>query len=270
MTQFPIGTFSRVTKLPISTLRYYHEIGLLSPDHVDEASNYRFYGDASIDRARAIVALRELGLSLPEIQAALKDEASEADLREILVTQRAKVESEVKKLKERAHRLDVLLAQIDAVPSRGSDRQSGVELCEIPEVLFGGVRHEGPWSDFGRIAGTVARKAGRHIGGPAISLCHDEAYEETAHYEAGFVLRRPVKGLACRPLESGPAIRAIHIGPYSNLEFTYERMMREAIDRGLEVLRPTREFYLKGPGLIFPGRPDKYRTEIVLRVNPGR
>lgn len=168
-------------------------------------------------------------------------------------------------LKARAARLDVLIEHI----GRAEDAPLAspeVSRVEVPDLLFGGILHEGPWSDFGALAGTVARKAGRHIGGPAVSLCHDDAYLEAAHYEAGFVLKRAVKGLDCRILEGGPAVRAIHVGPYSTLEFTYERLMKEVVSRGLEILKPTREIYLKGPGLIFAGRPERYRTEVVLRV----
>ena len=265
MSSYPIGVFSRMTRLPVSTLRYYHEIGLLQPDTIDEHSGYRYYGEDAVAKARAIVALRDLGLGLPEIGAALESATDEVDLLMILRDQRAKVEAEVRALKARAARLDMLIDQIDRA-QKVSEAPAPVRLTEVPDVLFGGLYHEGPWSDFGRVVGSVARKAGRHIGGPALSLCHDEAYLEEAHFEAGFVLKRAVKGLDCRVLEGGPAVLAIHVGPYSSLEFTYERLMKEVVGRGIEVLKPTREIYLKGPGLIFTGRPDKYRTEIILRV----
>ena len=266
MTSYPIGVFSRMTRLPVSTLRYYHEIDLLVPDAVDESSGYRYYGQASVAKARAIVALRELGLGLPEIGAALETGTDEADLLEILRKQRAKVDAEVRALKARAVRLDVLIDQIGRA-ERAADAPSGVQLTEVSDIFFGGIYHEGPWFDFGRIVGSVARKAGRHIAGPAVSLCHDDSYLDEAHFEAGFVLKRAVKGLDCRVLAGGPALTAIHEGPYSTLEFTYERLMKAAIEQGLELQKPTQETYLKGPGLIFAGRPEKYRTEIVLRVH---
>lgn len=265
MTSYSIGVFSRMTRLPISTLRYYHEIELLPPDRIDEDSGYRYYDEASVAKARAIVALRDLGLGLPEIGNALASCTDETDLLDLLRGQRAKVEAEVRALKERAARLDVLIEHIGRGPGPTPAAEE-VSLAEVPDLLFGGLHHEGPWSDFGRVVGSVARKAGRHIGGPALSLCHDDAYQESARFEAGFVLKRPVKSLECRVLEGGPAVRAIHVGPYSTLEYTYERMMKEVVSRGLEILKPTREVYLKGPGLIFAGRPEKYRTEVVLRV----
>ena len=267
MTQYPIGVFSRMTRLPVSTLRYYHEIGLLTPDYVDPTSKYRFYSETSIARARAIVALRDIGLSLPDIGETLESYGDEADLREILSAQRARVEAQTRKLKDQAARLDALLAHIDG--AKGTATALDVEVTDVEDVLFGGRFHEGPWSDFGQVVGGVARRAGRHIGGPAVSLCHDEAYLETARYEAGFVLKRSVRGLDCRVLEGGPAVRAVHVGPYATLEFTYERMMRLVFEREFQIVRPTREIYLKGPGLIFTGRPEKYQTEIIIRVEPA-
>jgi effector-binding domain-containing protein len=37
----------------------------------------------------------------------------------------------------------------------------------------------------------------------------------------------------------------------------------------LEPLSPTREVYLKGPGMIFRGNPRKYLTEIQVLVDGG-
>jgi effector-binding domain-containing protein len=37
-------------------------------------------------------------------------------------------------------------------------------------------------------------------------------------------------------------------------------------ERGYEVTLPTREVYLKGPGMIFRGNPKKYLTEIQLPI----
>jgi DNA-binding transcriptional MerR regulator len=43
MQRLTIGAFSRLTHLSITTLRYYHETGLLEPAVIDPDSGYRYY-----------------------------------------------------------------------------------------------------------------------------------------------------------------------------------------------------------------------------------
>ena len=38
-----IGDFSRMSQTPVSTLRYYDEVGLLKPVEVDHFTGYRYY-----------------------------------------------------------------------------------------------------------------------------------------------------------------------------------------------------------------------------------
>jgi len=40
---FKIGDFSRISQVSVKTLRYYDEIGLLKPAHVDRFTGYRYY-----------------------------------------------------------------------------------------------------------------------------------------------------------------------------------------------------------------------------------
>ena len=51
---FSIGEFSRISGMSIKALRLYHEKAILVPGHVDPSSNYRYYDEANIDKARII------------------------------------------------------------------------------------------------------------------------------------------------------------------------------------------------------------------------
>jgi len=62
-----IGEFARRSQLSAKALRLYDELGLLPPARVDEDSGYRFYEAGQLERARLIAALRQLCLSLAEI-----------------------------------------------------------------------------------------------------------------------------------------------------------------------------------------------------------
>ena len=68
-----IGEFSKLAQVPIATLRYYDQVGLLKPDKVDATSSYRYYSVSQLRRLNRILALKGLGFSLEQIAAALDD-----------------------------------------------------------------------------------------------------------------------------------------------------------------------------------------------------
>ncbi|MHA6481829.1 MerR family transcriptional regulator [Paenibacillus sp. strain BS8-2] len=65
-----VGDLAKLTGLTVRTLRFYDQIGLLSPSTATE-SGHRLYDDEDLSLLYRIVSLKELGLSLDEIKAAL-------------------------------------------------------------------------------------------------------------------------------------------------------------------------------------------------------
>jgi DNA-binding transcriptional MerR regulator len=58
-----IGEFARRSRLPVSTLRYYHELGVLRPAHVDPATGYRYYEPRQLLVAGLVGDLRRAGVA---------------------------------------------------------------------------------------------------------------------------------------------------------------------------------------------------------------
>lgn len=66
-----VGDLAKLTGLTVRTLRFYDQIGLFSPSgHSD--SGHRLYNEADIRKLHQILSLKDLGLSLEEIQSVLK------------------------------------------------------------------------------------------------------------------------------------------------------------------------------------------------------
>lgn len=65
---YKIGELSRLSRIPVKTLRFYDAEGILVPDVIDEFTGYRYYGAAKLSDCYRIVALKELGFSLSEIK----------------------------------------------------------------------------------------------------------------------------------------------------------------------------------------------------------
>src|ERR687898_457000 len=64
----PIGRFSKICRLSVSSLRYYDELGLLRPALVDPDSSYRYYRLSQVRAAETIRLLRALDMPLEEVR----------------------------------------------------------------------------------------------------------------------------------------------------------------------------------------------------------
>ena len=82
MAPMRIGEFSTASGVPIKTLRYYDEIGLFRPAGKDPLTRYRAYDASQLSELTAILALRELGVSLADIQRAMRRPAEKRMLLE--------------------------------------------------------------------------------------------------------------------------------------------------------------------------------------------
>jgi len=64
--EYSINKLSKLAGVSTRTLRYYDEIGLLSPKRV--SNGYRIYSKTEVDLLQQILLFRELGISLEEIK----------------------------------------------------------------------------------------------------------------------------------------------------------------------------------------------------------
>ena len=65
---YKIGELSKLTKIPVKTLRFYDNEGILSPDKIDEFTGYRYYSASKISDCYRILAFKELGFTLEKIK----------------------------------------------------------------------------------------------------------------------------------------------------------------------------------------------------------
>jgi len=143
---------------------------------------------------------------------------------------------------------------------------------EVAPVLVAGIRIKGRYAETGELLGRVARAAGRHICGEPLCLHYDgEHREEDADFEACFPVRKAFSaaGVWVHELPGSRCLTLVHVGPYEELGRSYAALFEEVRRRGLAPQLPTREVYLKGPGMIFRGDPKKYVTEIQIPVEPA-
>lgn len=97
------GQFARKVGVSVRTLRYYDNVGLLSPTRHTDAG-YRLYTGADLPRLQQILALKFLGFSLDEIEQCLR--TGPHLLPEALATQKAM-------LREKRSHLDTIIQAIE-------------------------------------------------------------------------------------------------------------------------------------------------------------
>lgn len=65
---YKIGEFSKLVDIPVRTLRYYAEYGVLVPSEVDRFTGYKYYSDENILECETIKLLKSLDFTLDEIK----------------------------------------------------------------------------------------------------------------------------------------------------------------------------------------------------------
>ena len=144
-----------------------------------------------------------------------------------------------------------------------------IQEKQLPPMLVAAIRMCGRYSDSGQAFARLGRKLGRYISGPALLLHYDSEFKENdADFEVCMPIcaAREVDGIAVREEPGTVAICLLHRGPYDELGRSYAKVMRHLKQTGRQITMPTREVYLKCPGLIFKGNPRNYLTEIQIPI----
>lgn len=264
-----IGDFSRISQLTVKALRFYHEKGLLVPARVEAETGYRFYSRQQVEVATVIRKLRDLDFSIREIQEFIADGGDEHDILGELESKRDQIAKRLSEDRRTQQRLSQIINQVRE--ERRVMAETSFEIVEktLEPVLVAGTRIRGKYSDCGKVFGQIGRNFGSKINGKAMLLHYDTEYKET---DADFEPCMPVKAgkdigeITVRELPATKCVSVVHQGPYDTLRTSYERVLTYVADKGYEVTRPTREVYLKGPGMIFKGNPKKYLTEIQITI----
>jgi len=264
---YSIGEFSKITGLTVKTLRFYQEQGLLVPSQVDERTGYRYYAGNKIEAARIISELRKLEFTLAEIAQILSGQDDEAGILDHLERQKRMVTKKMRKHQAVARSLDQIIAKEREAQEAMENTDFEVEEKPLSSMLIAGVRMKGRYCDCGKGFAQIGKAFGRHICGKAFLLHYDTEYKENdADFEACMPIRKGIstEEVSVRALTGGRCAALLHRGPYEDLGRSYAKILDYMKQEGHTVETPTREIYIKGPGMIFKGNPQNYLTEIQM------
>ncbi len=266
---YTIGEFSGLTGLSVKTLRFYHQKGLLIPSIVDQESGYRYYDGKNVDTARVIRRLRNLEFSIAEITQLLVEHDDDADILAYLRTRRDVLAGRIQNDRDLVKILNQIVENEEEARKIMSESDYQVVLKNLNTILIAGYRMTGRYEDIGKGFSKVGSAMGFNIKGRPLGLFYDAEYkEEGADFEACMPVKRKkqAKEVNVREIEGGAAFALLHRGPYAGISRSYEKLMEHVKAQGKTIIRPVREVYIKGPGMIFKGNPEKYLTEIQMLI----
>jgi len=126
---FTIGEFSRLAQVSNRLLRYYDEIGLLKPAQTDRFTGYRYYSAAQLPELNRILALRDLGLSLEQVQRILRDRVSLEEIQGMLLLKKAEIEQH---LQAAARRIRNIESRLQFIRNAETGKPLDVVVKQIP------------------------------------------------------------------------------------------------------------------------------------------
>ena len=273
---FKIGEFSRFSRVSVRMLRHYDRLGLLRPAHVDPFTGYRYYSADQLPRLHRLLALKDLGFSLEEIQHLLDESLSDEALNRMLRRRRMELVQELEAAAARLRRVDRRLAALD-----GLHEPLDVLMRAVPDQWVASVRLQEAYGDGGSSAEaaptvpalfeaieTAVARVNARAPLPPLLLMHDSEYREEAEdvevaipVEPGAVARvratlfedlmdafplAPPLEPRVYSLPGHPSLAcAMHTGSYESLPATLTALLRWIQAGEYAVDGPIREAYLR-------------------------
>lgn len=119
---YRIGEFSKIVDIPVRTLRYYDEFGVLQPSEIDKFTGYRYYSEENIVECEFIKLLKSLDFTLEEV-VNYKDCLDE----NIIIKKKKEIEERMYILKQKHDRLTIMQQEINSKKYKRISKESPEE-----------------------------------------------------------------------------------------------------------------------------------------------
>lgn len=269
--RFTTGELARLHGVSKQTLIFYDQAGVFCPRERDELNGYRYYTADQLEMLDHILMLKDMGLSLKEIQAFLKlpdagDAVAALKRQQVILRQRQA------QIKEAMARLDqkvlALEAMADAVPGRITLEELPAMPLAVQPVPSPGEALETDLALKTLLRTLHARRLPfRYEMGTRVSPENLETGGYLRAFEVYFPLRRACQGKLCALRPAGWYLRCIHQGPYENVGETYASMLAYRRERRLRLTGGSYERCILDSMTVRD--PAAYRTELLLPVEPS-
>lgn len=147
-----------------------------------------------------------------------------------------------------------------------------IEISEIEPIRVAYMRYAGAATEANKVFPKVFQSVrGKSNGAPFFNylsmnsetkIGEMELCVPTAENPAG-------NGVEVKEMPRVKAVCTTHIGSYETMNAAYSAIDKYAAENGLMLMTPFREVFIKGPGMMLKGNPEKYVTEILFPIREG-
>ena len=257
---FRIGDFSRIARVSTRLLRFYDEIGLFGPAHVDPQTGYRSYTVAQLAHLNRILVLKELGFNLDQVREIVNANVSAVELRNMLLLRRNDVAQTLAVEEQRLRYIETRIAQLE---SEGGFSAEDVIVRSEPARRFLSLRCKVTSFSAARELILGLRNKSRSLlpkghSFSLIAVAHSPQFElDDLDVEFGFAVGETFKGapaadsgLQVRELEGVERMAVcVRVGLPENAHLATAKIGRYLEASGDELAGPSRELFLQPPNL---------------------
>jgi DNA-binding transcriptional MerR regulator len=231
---FKIGDFSKVAQVSGRLLRYYDEIDIFKPIHIDRATGYRYYTAEQLPSLNRILALKNLGLSLDQVAQMIQDNISTEEMRGMLLLKKSQIEQN---LREEFFRLQAVESRLRQIDQAGSWSDLPVAIKDIPPQPFLSSRKRDMGSGgFNKFYVEVMHALSSNqtkTYGTCICVTHNDMMEDHFDLELGFVVQDNTTTALALPnypdmemgiLEGAQMATLVHVGNWTTGLESYQAL----------------------------------------------
>lgn len=234
-----------MTQLSVKTLRHYHEVGLLEPARVDQATGYRYYAPDQVPTAQVVRRLRELGMPIADVRAVLT--SAPADRNALIGGHLERLENELAATRSAVESLRAILHR----PAAGSR----IEHRSLPAVPAAAISATVDRDDLltwwqgavGELRATVAAdKRLTPTGVPAAMFGFDIFARDRGAATVFIPLNgdvRPVGRVQPATIPAAELAVIRHHGSHDDVDLDYSALGEYATQHEISIQGPLREYY---------------------------
>lgn len=289
--KYSIGEVSKICSIPIKTLRYYDEIGLMVPEFRNQESRYRYYSKRQMVNLFIIRQLRTLGFSLKNI----KELFSDLHLKDFGEKINERLEEIDEEIKEMERKKTAALYLRDRIVKGGeilshsdedfdSAKGDSLGLINVEYIVKGTLyyrrsimkKYQNEEVSLERWIDITENCQKNHLSvvSPIIVTYYDNALEQflckDCDVEFGVLVERNEKNdqnqgnVQIRPFGGFEAVTKVHVGSYRNIMLSHVRMVQWINQNDYEIVGPISEEFIVSP--IDIDNEDEHITKIIIPI----
>ncbi len=231
--KYRISEVAKLFDITRTALIHYDNYGLLSPSIRNE-KNYRYYTLDDMQKLELILALKESGLTLNEIQSYLTEEGKMTSI-ELLNHQKIEIENKIKTLKIQSNIIEKRLENL--IELHNIDVYEGIKINEYSEMsIIEEPIGYGPLMTYDSAVSRLRKKLGQE--GPLSSkfgICFDTTHhDQLGKYKMKYVfdyLNAEGSAMKSTKQPGNKFLRCLHKGKHTTVEVTINKLLSYATDK---------------------------------------